>query len=188
MWRSNVFPKYYEAAVRFHNWLLIYSQRLRRANREGAIVWFQHNFALSRGDLTCRDGQLPSTGRPLKARACRNNPRGAGESRETRSSRMFPSANGDGGGFRVNCQPLPKSSPAFDSLCNETRSCGKQLDSVLRWIPARCHGDTSPRPSAEPRRGSIDHLSEETSEASPTSSELSSNFGWLMALFEADIE
>ena len=154
VWRSNVFPKYYEAAVRFHNWLLIYSQLLRRANREGAIVWFQHNFALSRGDLTCRDGQLPSTGRPLKARACRNNPRGAGESRETRSSRMFPSANGDGGGFRVNCQPLPKSSPAFDSLCNETRSCGSSSTACcagfLPDVMAILHPDPPLNPVEDP--------------------------------------
>jgi hypothetical protein len=148
----------------------------------------------SRSDLTCRDGPSPSTDRPRSSSLLAKTIRGC---RNTRSSRMIPFANRDGGGFRVDCQPLiTPNRPLIRSPFPVTRqgqfvklsSC-RQHGASLRaaWIPVRCPGATSPCAPAETPEKIYRSLERKEPAALLKSRELSAGSGRLKPSFYKQI-
>jgi hypothetical protein len=97
-----------------------------------------------------RGGSLPSTNRPppgpLQALAVQKQSEGAEHSCLPHVS----FADGEGGGFRIGCQPLTNCLLASDSLPIETRrtrqggtTC-EQEELAAAWIPRPCQDETSP--------------------------------------------
>ena len=116
--RSNGFQKHITVAVRLHNWLLIYSRLHVVGQTERARLFGFSTISPSHG-VVRRTGmaRCPPLAGLFQALAGEKQSEGAEHSFLPRVS----FCDGEGGGFRMGCQPLTDRLLASDSLSIETR-------------------------------------------------------------------